>query len=125
MKITTISVRVMRSFDYSHFEICTSATLDEGDNSQWCTDELRKQAARLADKAVEQYKIAKANFARLRSESSERTWEGERVKSLKEKPETDRTPEEQARIKEWDDTVWAASRRFDYEDEWDDDEPTD
>lgn len=49
------SVKVMLSYDYCHFEICLSSdndmTLDQVDN-------LRKDAQRLADKSVSQYKKA-------------------------------------------------------------------
>ena len=50
------AVKVMRSYDYCHFEIqlasSDSKTIGE-------IDEMRKEAARLADKAVKQYAIAK------------------------------------------------------------------
>jgi hypothetical protein len=46
------SVKVMRSYDYCHFEVCLSLdkemTLGEINN-------MRKDAARLADEAVRQY----------------------------------------------------------------------
>lgn len=44
---------------------------------------------------------------------------GDRIKA---KSETDRTPDEQARLKLHQDEVWEASRRFDYDDQWDDDQ---
>lgn len=122
MKITTISTRILRSFDYCHFEISTSATLDDGDDSVWCADELRKQAARLADKAVQQYKIHKANRNRLESEERSHRWDTDNAERIKAKPEFDRSPQEQAELKAHQDAVWVASRRFDYEDEWDEDE---
>ena len=49
-------VKVMLSYDYNHFEVCLSvdenATLKE-------INERRKEAQRLCDEAVRQYKIAK------------------------------------------------------------------
>jgi len=50
------SVKVMRSFDYCHFEMALSAEVASIDEANG----LRKQAAVLVDEAVRQYKIAKA-----------------------------------------------------------------
>ena len=57
-KITSATVKVMRSFDYCHFEIAMQISNDTEVTAQEI-DDARKQAMRLADKAVEQYKIAK------------------------------------------------------------------
>ena len=56
--ISGASVKVMRSYDFCHFEVSLSS-VNDGEISSVEVDELRKEAARLADKAVEQYKIAK------------------------------------------------------------------
>lgn len=50
------SVKVMLSYDYCHFEVCLSS--DE-DMCLSQINELRKDAQRLADEAVKQYKVAK------------------------------------------------------------------
>jgi hypothetical protein len=50
------SVKIMLSYDYSHFEIALSS--DNCDSAD-AVDELRKVAQRLADKAVKQYKTMK------------------------------------------------------------------
>lgn len=49
-------VKVMRSYDYCHFEVSLSS--DE-DMTIEQVDEMRKKAALLVDEAVRQYKIAK------------------------------------------------------------------
>jgi len=49
------SVKIMRSYDYCHFEICLGT--DE-DIPLVDVDKIRKDAQRLVDKAVDQYKIA-------------------------------------------------------------------
>ena len=117
--IETASVKVMRSHDYCHFEVClssSSATTPE------LVDELRKTAARLADKAVVQYRIAKNNASRLLSEKYEREAVVDRVKRIREIPEGDRTVKQQAELKAFDDVSWEASRNYDYEDNWGDDQ---
>lgn len=50
------SVKVMRLYDYCHFEVCLGS--DE-DMTLEQIDDMRKDAQWLADKAVEQYKTAK------------------------------------------------------------------
>jgi hypothetical protein len=125
MNIQTVSVKVMRSHDYCHFEVALSATVESTDNNAQAitsTDELRKTAARLADKAVDQYRIAKIAHSRRASERRDRLWEGKRVKSLEEKPESERTPEEQARIKAYRDQLFEEGREYDYQDDWQQDE---
>jgi hypothetical protein len=123
MNVTTCSVRVMRSYDYSHFEITLGASL-EGPSSQEMmlvdTDELRKQAARLADKAVEQYKIAKRNADLIEQDETQRGYREREIDRIAAMPETDRSPEQQAKIKAWNDRIHEQNRRprYDYEDEW-------
>jgi len=50
------SVKIMLSYDYCHFEVCLGSdenlSLDQ-------INEMRKDAQRLADRAVNQYKTAK------------------------------------------------------------------
>jgi hypothetical protein len=114
--ITKASVRVMRSHDYSHFEVTLGVDQDAL-YSLSDVDELRKAAARLADKAVEQYKTAKKN-AELREQDQ---W---KLDSLRRraaeindaKPDAERTPEEKAILKALADLKFRS--RYDYEDEW-------
>lgn len=87
-----ISVKVMRSFDYCHFEICLGDSEAAADDIARA-DELRKEAARLADKAVRQYKIAKAAEEKRASEQFEREQlarECERIRS--------KEPDEQIKV---------------------------
>lgn len=108
--ITHSTVKVMRSHDYCHFEVSLGyggcATLEE-------IDALRKEAARLADKAVEQYKTAK-HAESLRSNISDK-W---RLKISLETPENERTPEEKAIIKYHQDAAFRARWDYDYQDDW-------
>lgn len=63
-KIKNASVKVMLSYDYSHFEASMSLENDEG-LSKEDIDLARKDCQRLADKAVGQYKTAKSMAAIL------------------------------------------------------------
>ena len=117
--IETASVKVMRSHDYCHFEVALSSSVA---NSPEAVDELRKTAARLADKAVEQYKVAKENaeqmvydargFARLQDLQSR----------ILKKPESDHTPQEKAVLKAIADRLHRSRRCYDYEDQWEEEE---
>jgi len=109
------SVKVMNSYDYCHFEVALSAddvTLED-------TDNMRKDAQRLVDKAIKQYKIAKK--AHDHTEPS-----GEfvrRVKAIKENfPQSEWTPDQKAAVKQYDDMCFLASHQYDYQDDWVDDD---
>ena len=110
INIESASVRVMRSYDYSHFEVCltsSSATTPQG------VDELRKTAQRLADHAVEQFIVAKS--AAERRETMKQKWLLEQALA---KPENERTPEVKAIIKYHNDAAFASQFDYDYEDDW-------
>lgn len=123
MKIDSAAVKVMRSYDYCHFEVSLST-----DNKEVLTsylspedvDELRKQAARLVDKAVEQYIIAKKNRERLAYGPS--MGQQEEFAEAIATPEPDRTPEDKALVKAASDAAFHANRQYDYEDDWERDE---
>ena len=117
--LETSSVKVMRSYDYCHFEIClTSNQVAVGSSA---VDEMRKEAARLADKAVAQYKVMKT--AMERKERVETKW---LLDQAERTPEEERTPEAKACIKFHSDKNFAARFDYDYEDDyenpWCDDE---
>lgn len=114
LKIEVASVKVMRSHDYCHFEVCLSSS---SANTQGLVDELRKQAARLADKAVAQYKVAKANAERLLSDRYQRDALINEVNRIGLIEEGSRTVDQQAKLKAYRDEPYKA-RVYDYEDEW-------
>ena len=110
------SVKVMNSYDYCHFEVALSAE----DVSLEDVDNLRKDAQRLVDKAIKQYKIAKrvAMIDRTPSPELER-----KVKAIKENfPQSEWTPGQQATVKEFEDRSFRASLSYNYEDDWEDDD---
>jgi hypothetical protein len=107
------SVKVMNSYDYCHFEVALSAedvTLADVDN-------LRKEAQRLVDKSIKQYKVAKRIASRTPDSYSE-----QRIRVIKENyPKSEWTPEQAAAVKAYDDAMFASSH-YDYQDDWDDDD---
>ena len=109
----------MRSHDYCHFEVNLSATLDGPVESHVQTvDDLRKTAARLADKAVEQYKAAKLAAERLDTVNTE--WALSRASQT---PEAERTAEQKAVVKYHSDAAFRAKFDYNYQDDyeqWDD-----
>lgn len=109
------SVKVMRSYDYCHFEVVLSTTIVI---TLQDVDEMRKEAARLADKAVAQYKIAKQNAETRAIEQGERPYRVRQAEAIRAMAETDRSIEEKAYLKAFDDEQWQATREYDYEDDW-------
>lgn len=116
IEIEHASVKVMRSHDYCHFEVCLSSTAL---NNAADVDQLRKTAARLADKAVEQYKIAKRNYELAMTDKSNLESLQYRHRDVIAKPESERTPEEKALVKAIEDRAHRNRRRYEYEDQWD------
>lgn len=118
--ITSCSVRVMRSFDYCHFEVVLG-----GESESMTTkdvDDLRKHAARLADKAVAQYQAFKKDEEeRMSAGMYQNVTDIEEIGKIKEKNEADRTVYEMARLKAYTDRQHRLNRdRYDYQDDWED-----
>ena len=120
--IAAASVKVMRSFDYCHFEVCLGANLEAGSLSisAVAVDELRKTAARLADKAVLQYQQAKAHASKRANSRYEKGALTEEVERILAKPEGDRTPNELAKVKALADEAFWTRREseYDYNDDY-------
>jgi hypothetical protein len=122
--IESASVKVMRSHDYCHFEVALASNFLglSSEDTTLAVDDLRKTAARLADKAVEQYKVAKENLERQESHDRRAEYIREEAAAIEAKPEGERTPDEQATLKTYKDHVFHANRRYDYDDDWQDDD---
>ena len=116
------SVKVMRSYDYCHFEVQLASdeikTIAE-------IDAMRKEAARLVDKAVKQYAEFKGFLAWKTSTKFGRGVATERAKEIKVRPESEWTSEEKATVKLASDIEFWRSREYDYQDDWDEDYPED
>lgn len=117
-KIKNASVKVMLSYDYSHFEASMSLENDNGISVKEI-DDARKSCQRLADKVVAQYKTAK-QMAANRNDGAYRmsNFENE-CKRIQMKNSDDRTVKEIAMLKQYENENWQA--QFDYEYDYDDD----
>lgn len=117
-EIMNASVKVMRSYDYCHFEICLSEEVDQLDN----VDALRKEAARLADKAVEQYKTAKSNQELIASDAMSLRYAKDRHDAAIKSPEAGRSERDKADIRRYQDYLHRNRPIYDYQDEFDEPE---
>ncbi len=118
-KIKNASVKVMLSYDYSHFEASMALENDNGLTLKEI-DSARKNCQRLADKAVSQYKTAKSQAA-LRNDGKYKmeNFKAECLK-IKDKDEQDRTVKEIAMLKQYETEQWQEQFNYDYD--YDDDE---
>lgn len=117
--IKSASVKIMLSYDYSHFE--TSLAIENCNGlDAFDVDNARKECQRLCDKAVKQYQIAK-NLAAKRSDGlyQMQNFETE-CKRIEAKPEQDRTLKEIAMLKQYKEEKWQDQfqHRYDYEDDY-------
>lgn len=120
MLIETVSVKVMRSFDYCHFEVAlTASQVQEPED----VDQLRKSCARLVDKAVDQYKIAKHNFELMMDDAAILERMEARAKQLSAIPEDQHTPRDKAILKALEDRTHKIRSRYDYQDDYDEADP--
>ena len=111
------SIKVMNSYDYSHFEAFLASdktmTIEE-------INGMRKVSQRLVDEAIRQYKKAKEmaigkNNLRWERENLER-----QVETINKKPKSEWTSEEKVKVKLIADEDWASQFDYDYEDDWED-----
>jgi len=118
-KIKNASVKVMLSYDYSHFEASMSLENDNGLTVKEI-DAARKDCQRLADKAVAQYKTAKQSAAfRQDGIYKMQNFEAE-CKKIQAKSEHDRTLKEIAMLKQYENEKW--QEQFEYDYDYDDDQ---
>lgn len=118
--IKSASVKVMLSYDYSHFEASMSVENESG-LTMSDIDESRKKCQRLADKAVGQYKKAKQMASnRSDGEYQMRNFQ-EQCERIKAKDEQDRTIKEIAMLKQYEDENWQANFMYEYDYDDDDD----
>ena len=127
LSITSVSAKIMLSYDYSHFEIALSADtiISDKPGEMKAANELRKKCQRLADEAVRQYKKAKEyeqlklndqyGFPELRKKG---------IAIRENFPESEWTPEQKAIIKKLRDIEYRLEHEYNYDDDpdWDEDE---
>lgn len=110
------SVKVMRSFDYCHFEVALSSDEEMSIDD---VNEMRKQAAILVDEAVRQYKDAKQAERNRESHQFGRERAMEELKRLREIPKSDLSVEQAAKLRSYEDRdFW---KQYDADDYWYDD----
>ncbi len=108
------SVKVMRSYDYNHFE-CILSSEEKLDDKQ--INSMRIRAAKLVDHAIESYKIKKEHENRIANESWTRKDLENKVKAIIENfPKSQWTSEQKAQVKKLDDLKFAD--QFNYEEEY-------
>ena len=118
--IKSASVKVMLSYDYSHFEASMSVENESG-LTMSDIDEARKKCQRLSDKAVGQYRKAKQMASnRSDGEYQMRNFQ-EQCERIKAKDEQDRTIKEIAMLKQYEDENWQSQFMHDYDYDDDDD----
>jgi hypothetical protein len=117
--VKTASVKVMLSYDYSHFEASMSIENESGLPIK-DIDDARKNCQRLADKAVGQYKQAKVMAANRTNGEYEMKCFAQECEKIKAKAEHDRTLKEIAMLKRYEDENW--QHQFDYDYDYDDDD---
>ncbi len=121
------SVRIMLSFDYNHFEILKGTDRDLTDPE---IDAMRKDVQRLALKAVRQYQKFKQFEVERGSRVQEQHQQEREAGRILAKAEADRSLNEMALLKAYQDRNWEQyiQERYDFEDEQDDydddDEPS-
>ena len=110
----------MRSYDYCHFEIC----LGSDDNLTLAqVDDMRKDAQRLVDKAVDQYKLAKKYYESIEPLQYKQNELEKKVLIIKENyPASEWTPEHKATIKALKDIKYKLSNPYDYYDDEEDED---
>ena len=111
------SVKVMRSYDYCHFEVSLAT---DKELASIDIDDMRKEAQRLVDKAVKQYTVAKEDALNRSQAFMLLPSLSQRAKIIVENyPKSEWTPEQKAEVKAYEDAEFRASLYYDYEDEWD------
>jgi hypothetical protein len=109
------SVKVMLSYDYCHFEVSLS---DDSISDFDQVNELRKDAQRLADEAVRQYKVAKVKANKRADLDYEREELVSKVRSFEDIPKSEWTAQQKAMAKALEDHEYWSQYEYDYEDDW-------
>ena len=124
MEYDSVSVKVMRSYDYCHFEIVlgqdTIGNKIQPAFNEHDVNEMRKEAARLVDEGVRQYiEMKKQLDFQNSSEYEFERRQAQLVKVIKNFPDKSQwTPEIKALEKRCNDLAFQRNRDYDYQDDW-------
>jgi histidinol dehydrogenase len=113
------SVKIMLSYNFCHFEI-TKHTDQELTNEQ--INEMRKEVQRLADEAVRQYIIAKDKATKHAQRMFEKQELQKEIDRIKEKPQSEWSATDKAKVKAMEDVKYWDAHRYDYEDDYEDED---
>lgn len=106
------SAKVMRSYDYNHFEVAVTADVQTMED----VDKLRKDCSKLAEKAVNQFKQYK-EFLEWKTDSQYKFKRlCNEVRSIKEIPESEWTPRQKSIVKLHSDVSFEMNREYNYDD---------
>jgi len=112
------SVKVMRSYDYCHFEVALSDEVGDElttDLRLIRVDELRKQAAILVDEAVRQYKTAKTKERDREWKESQTRDLLAKIERIQEKSQSEWSVEDAALMRAYaDKSFWKDIEENDY-----------
>lgn len=111
---TKASVKVMNSYDYSHFEVILST--DDLVDADF-VNSMRKRAQRLVDEAIRQYKKAKQEAVYKLGKETERANLVEQTERIKLKPESEWSAEEKAKVNALKDDIYWRQHDYDYNDD--------
>lgn len=112
-----VSVKVMKSYDYCHFEVQLSDEAENAEKGIQLADELGKVAQILADNQIDRYKRKKLHMEQRNPFAN---WQLERMFDyIGRITEGNRTPEMKAVIKARDDYQHWLEMDFDYEEDLD------
>lgn len=109
----TASVKIMLSYDYCHFEIALSNEA----TTMYEANSLRKNAQRLADEAVRQYKVAKEFVEKKHLAKCELPSLQSEVTEIKKYLPCDWSSRQKGIIKALEDAEFAANHKYDYDDD--------
>lgn len=117
-KIKSASVKVMLHYDYSYFEASMSLGNDDGISIEEI-DNARKSCQRLSDKAVAQYKVSNQKAASHTDNLHKIENFKNQCEKILKKEEGDRTINEIAMIKQYQQDNWESQfyDEYDYDDD--------
>ena len=119
-KVDTASVKVMNSYNYCHFEVQLALHGDDREITLADVNELGKEAQRLVDERIRQYKKKAEDVSRKYGVKEERQRLASQARNIRQMvPESERTPEQMAILKELEQWDWNERwQPYCYDDDW-------
>jgi hypothetical protein len=118
----TILTQVVNSYNYNNFTQSFTITVPADSDYIKTADNLRKDAQRLVDKAISQYKIAQKEIQFRNKIEYEKQRLLQEIEIIKNKPESEWDATEKAKVKALNDEEYWNSHNYDYDDDYNDNE---